>query len=610
METVIRPQIIAAESERRYLSAIKDAARTTAKTEEEKQIARWIGLAVSTLPDPNLDSALVIDVHGHLIGARREAGLASKVENDLLAAKYTDRVNAISDDLRSKVNETQASLNTHLRPRIEKLKIRLMEEITAIQKEVNKTIDDIQNDKKKIERLQKDLALNQFFSVLEKMLSVFGGLVSVLFPEGGEIASGIIEYGANELTEETNKKITAIEQEISGLQDQIKDSEKLAETLKFIVPLVEASVRLMQKLRDARGVIGVIEWMTSEEMTDFKLQLITLPAHNIEVATSGRNLGDFLTETGHYLYEVMNRAEWYRNQLNVVSLLNGTTPGQVLPESALSLKQIFNQNVLVSTYRMVKKSLQIYSFPFCSLVAYSDIDRCMTGRDNNLAECADEYYSRLLSRIETQSTVPSGNNMRTCSKFDIIPDADAAFYSWPNAEYQEQIADLLAGNEVLLHADVHQKAHLGRYVVKFNQIGLKFWHGSGAEHAELRDALKAFEISMRHMGNSYFDRCGKDVVFFSHRTLTIKYSFAKDGSGQPDTEGGDSKLLRTGDTVVSPYGSWAVRLRLRPEYTRVNFTALQRFTSQVSMSLVGSGSYVDEGAKCEDCDWDLRISDR
>lgn len=599
------------EDENKYVQYLIKTAGWIAKGESDERTLRWMAATLATLPQPSDSTGLtlVTDILQTLTSAQGQVMSAQQLEDDLFTQELTTRAKRISDELANKLNATQDTLNNKMLPSIAKLGEALKNQTDAAINNADDAGSMISANSEEIKRLKKRQATFKGLSIFGGILSFIGTQVAKI-PEVGAVAA-LPLYAASKVTSYfSDKELGKIGEQINELNAKIAKDAELKANLEHILPLLDASSGLVKGLKSSNGTLDVLEWLTSGEMLNFKAHMILLPTESVEATLSGQSLWQLLTEAANNLVAIMNQAQYYKDQRSIVGLLAPSpTAGKLpkLPRELQSLRAIITENALVSTYRSLVGSLQLFSFPYCSLIRSSSTENCMSNRTlDRLVSCGTEYYNTLVQNLMTNRGGISGNDKRSCSLFDIEPYVDGSFMTWSNEKYKDQIAQLLSGEEVLLYSDVLQSLD-NTYAVKFNELSLKFWRGNVTEHTELKEALQKFNLYMRHMGTSYF-KCGEDVVSFSHRLVDMHFSFAWDEMNKTPEEYSDDYLrLRGGDPIISPYATWAIKLKPRSRFRDTDFSSLKPFASEVSMSLVGHGSYVEGAQNCGDCKWDLKL---
>lgn len=120
------------------------------------------------------------------------------------------------------------------------------------------------------------------------------------------------------------------------------------------------------------------------------------------------------------------------------------------------MRDIVSENMVRAEYTATMRSLQLFALPYCKLLDQAKVDRCMErGRSlDQLVACADSSYSRLYGRLLIDKHSISGER-RSSGLFD-VGARDRSFVTWSGARYRATLADLLAGKEVALPADMGQ----------------------------------------------------------------------------------------------------------------------------------------------------------
>lgn len=110
--------------------------------------------------------------------------------------------------------------------------------------------------------------------------------------------------------------------------------------------------------------------------------------------------------------------------------------------------------------------------------------------------------------------------------------------------------------------------------------------------AELDKVLDEYEMTMKHMGLSYY-RLGDQIsVLSSNTSVVIVKSFRNCENGSNScTSNYVYGQLKDGNAVLSPYTMWTFHYKTAD----AQFNKLQRFADHVDIELVGAGTYVKGG---------------
>ncbi|XP_026289337.2 uncharacterized protein LOC113214242 [Frankliniella occidentalis] len=581
-----------------------------AQSDVEQRLAKWQTIAVVTLPRPaNISGlSLVTDLDEYLSGSIDAVSVATKQQDTEMKKIMYDRGQNIIVELGEKLNSTIDTINNVLLPAIDN-------EFTSLEKVANETIDrikmatdNVEKDKQKLKDLEKKKNAARFFSIFGKVVGLLGGLLAVAFPPAGAVVGvvgGSIAVGGDEWGNDLDSMI-------SELKEEISKQMKLGEDYGIILELLTSTEELLKSMRKAgsSGGLGLRAWLVSPAMLDFRSKLVIMTPEHFEAAQSGSYLASILSDICQNVIGAMDKSEYYIGQINIISQLTPPLPStgdspEISPYIVPARTTVY-KNMVLSNHRTVRRGMQLYAYPFCSVISESLAESCEAGRTlEELVRCASDDFTRLRAAIKQDSSTSSRSGAGlSCATFDVAHNRDTSFTTWTNAEYGSQIRDLLAGKRVLLNADVATSLE-DTFAVKFNAVSLKFWHGNYSKHQELHKALEqGFRLHLTHMGNSYF-KCGSDVVTFPHRLVTLLASFSVHANGEPEFASEDYLKFQRGDAFLSPYATWAAQLL--PVTARgspaINFSTLKAYADDVSMSLVGYGTSVSSASHCQECDW-------
>lgn len=268
-------------------------------------------------------------------------------------------------------------------------------------------------------------------------------------------------------------------------------------------------------------------------------------------------------------------------QINDVDLINAVN----------QLDTIIQENIVLGYYEQMLTIFKQYIFPFASIQSH-DIEindnKSVIDHTINKFQQLQSYLGKNLSELN-ESCVGLKSAEFTSQSVHLGP-----FYVWKNVDHYKSIKELLTGREIILKADVLNG--LSKNAVKFGKIRINFITAinTTAARYSMENDLKAFNVSMTHLGNSYY-RCGEKFYVIRSNIQEIEYGLDEDsGLGKPMSR--DDDIIPT----LSPYAMWKMKL------TNANgegFDVLHKYKELIDLELVGRGSYVEENAKV--CDDDL-----
>lgn len=209
--------------------------------------------------------------------------------------------------------------------------------------------------------------------------------------------------------------------------------------------------------------------------------------------------------------------------------------------------------------------------------------------DDRAREVIDQIESMIdnLERFKSLRRI-DGNSLGD-GRFDNSGVSTRPFYVWKNTQ---KVKDLLSGGPVTLVADIANSGITDKDAIKFKDLGLNFrvTGNNTSRQSQLNELLRAFRLNMVHVGDSYY-RYANEVYAMPTKRHGIWYDLDFDaGSNMPKSKSREYEDIRSGDYILSPYGTW--ELRLDNLTNRVRYEDLMQFKDQVDLELTGNASFV------------------
>jgi hypothetical protein len=173
---------------------------------------------------------------------------------------------------------------------------------------------------------------------------------------------------------------------------------------------------------------------------------------------------------------------------------------------------------------------------------------------------------------------------------------DHLFYCFPcEGNNRSLIKNILKGNEVLIKTIQNGPSTYDG--LKFSEIKLllKIKNKNKIDEPELGVCLKKFEISMTHMGPSYY-QFNEKVWTINNSPLEIVHIF--DGNRKNQVY----EKTKEGNPMLSPFTTWKIQLRSAEKGANDPFKILDKFHDNIELEFVGKGSYIRSGCKISDKD--------
>lgn len=340
--------------------------------------------------------------------------------------------------------------------------------------------------------------------------------------------------------------------------------------------------------------LEVKKWNVRSILKDTRLQIKQITSEfrvNNSLMECIEKIDEFLSiMTGifKHLENYKQHKEFEAHVLNIYS--NHSTSIQINDVNLINAVNHFNtiirENIVLGHYEQILTVFKQYVYPFSDIQSHEievNVNESVIDHTINKLKQLQSFFGKNLSDL-SESYVGLKSAEFTSQSGHLGP-----FYVWKNVDYYESIRNLLIGQAIILRADVLNG--LSKNAVKFGKIRINFITAVNAARQNMENDLKAFNVSMTHLGNSYY-RCGKRFYVIRSNRREIEYSLDEDDRTGKSIAGNEDI------PTLSPYAMWKIQL------TNANgegFDVLHKYKRLVDLELVGRGSYVEENAKvCED----------
>lgn len=386
-------------------------------------------------------------------------------------------------------------------------------------------------------------------------------------------------------------------------QEMYQEYEKrIYDTLRPMIK--DAGENLMNMTDDlngeSRASLDIERWNIQTYLREIKNDLISF-VDGFKVEDNIVNIMDNLKDSFDQLINIYDRIQSYTDQQQLSDFIaNVNSPEFSLisindPElnSALrNLQLTTSAGIILAQHNRVLNAVKQTVFPFANFY-FRDYDLPNSLKvehdTTDLIKTLVAQLGDLEDRIK--STNQTGTNVNDQSIHTGLFRSNEVlrpFYIWRRSDYGRNINALLSGKRVYFLADVAKSSHLN--AVKFNVVEIEFFSKNPQATRQIRSALNAYTVSMKHTGTSYY-RCDKHFYKINAASQTMNYGFKKK-NGRPTTKNAVYEKLENGNIVLSPYTLWSIQLKRKDG----NFTSLARFKGLVDMQLIGRGQYVEPNA--------------
>ncbi|OXU22294.1 hypothetical protein TSAR_003558 [Trichomalopsis sarcophagae] len=402
--------------------------------------------------------------------------------------------------------------------------------------------------------------------------------------------------------------IADVDKSLKESQDKIESLVKYeAKIYNTIIPIyrdLENSFRKTQSslVVKSNAALDVSSWRVQSLLTDAKVQLEKLTADFVEqkdLIASIRKLQSGMD----YIIRMYNYIQTYQEKKlfsNFIANVNLNQAKEILDDKILSdavddLKLIVKSNLVLEKYENAKDAFKQYVFPFAGVYfAKYDLPAYLEPKDTlSTAMSVTKIIEDL--KVEIDNYDGGKSNYRTSFrkrhvgvKFGCPSDLIESFFVWKYNSYKQEIHRLLDGAEVILKSDIRQG--FDRNAIKFSDIGIQFRFENKTIQNYFDFEIKDYEVSMVHLGLSYY-RCDDKIYYTtSNNTQYISYIAKRNCSEKPQITNMQHDQIRMSRAVLSPYAFWKLKLTHNNRKNR----KLNHYKNKVvDLMLEGIGDYVD-----------------
>lgn len=394
---------------------------------------------------------------------------------------------------------------------------------------------------------------------------------------------------------------------IEIVSDSIKQAEndlnKLKEFRKSIdstlVPMIKNCHQDLMKFEQSlvnrsSASLDVAKWKVQDTLRNFKQSLqssmkgFKVEAGIVECVNKLMTAFDVLINLYGRIqaYAEQERFATYLTDVYTADYTNMDIVNSEFKELVTELELTLWSDIVLSQYHSIVGAFKQAVFPFANFY----IDDYQLPPDvehgNNLANLIASAIGQI-QILQSRSIEYNLTSINGHDKDIIISDfnSDTArmgpFYVWHQRDHSNTINDLLSGKPVYLLANVEDKENLN--AVKFNKIGIQFKSNDLAIENRIRKILKHAEITLTHMGISYY-RCGNDIYQIIHSNQTIRYTY--NNGNDPTEKNSVYSKIHDGNIMLSPYTMWHIQLE------GIDFTQINEFKNLIDIELYGHGTYI------------------
>ena len=402
------------------------------------------------------------------------------------------------------------------------------------------------------------------------------------------------------------------ESKLDALSNQIVNIDNNIELLKihqdniynFVLPLignVRDNVNSLVHSLNSKSQAGLIEsqWEMQNYLRDIQLKMQKI-SQGFKAQESLVQCIEELNNTLTSMISIYDTVQVYQGQkmlADYIVNIQHSNPivirNEEYKDALIDLEFSIKSNIIFNQYERAVNAITQCIFPFADyyfadfilpehLQLNKDIDSLVPGVINHV----ENLQAKL---IESRITIDKYDPHICIGYFNNKNKNTGAFFTWKNSDYRNIIKKLLAGEELLVKADI-TKSNEYFNAVKFNEIVINFKTANQTMQSELDKELENFAVSLTHLGNSYYRWNNEFYLIVSDKQL-IKYTFARNSKGELINKNLVYEKLKNSHFMLSPYTMWNIQLT---SIANKNFDVLHKYGKYVDLELVGYGQYISK----------------
>lgn len=625
-----------------YLAQIEKYAanpKPTEKTDEFRKVLSYLytaSLAQMSNLKKNPDSDLIIDIGGYLDLVSQNVKSLSTLQDESRLVRVVESVkSSFKKELDMKIDEAQRLIKNTLTPEMSNIgsqfddKVsKLVNETIALQKAAHKQKDMLESKKRELENTMTLNTVLNVFKVAGHVSSFFGPVgkaVSDFTEIGTSVAGGFLQgssfnfpsknrsmvekfqatgnalLGFSTSIMRDHNNIAEVTRAIKDLEETIKKLENFEKRIyEKLIPMLDKMgkdlIETAKNLNSKSSVfLDVTSWQVQKTLKETGLEIQKF-TRGYEIEESVSKLVENLQEVLKVLVKVYDRIQDYQEQQKLavyMAHLSSASVKQIVVSSPLvsnsfrDLQISIQSNIILNQYGSVLNAFKQWIFPFAEIFLKDfELPKQLVTSSTDIQVLASNAVSRIegiKSRIKKyKTTIEEFDEHIYVAQFNRSSSIMKPFYVWKNEDYGDIITKLLAGEAVLVKADI-ANSDTEKDAIKFNFIGFALKSNDPSMQAEVDRTLLNCTVSMTHLGTSHY-RYNGQYVSIESSSQSMMYSVEK-GTIQNNVY----KKLLAGDIILSPYAMWELRL------SSTSFGSLSEFRDRVDLVLEGSGSFVKAG---------------
>lgn len=587
------------------------------------------------------DSDLIIDISGFFdMVSQNIKSLGALQDERHLVTVVESLKNSFKKEIDQKIIEANSLMKKTVSPEFKKIRTRFKNEISQLVSETIALQNAAKKDKTALVAKKEELESSMWNSFFGSIFNFFAKICSFLGPIG-EVVGLVIGIGTTVVSSLTQGEaqplpsfesgglrskleglgnsmldlsvslrvnendISEVTRGIKNLEKKIEELENFKKKIYFkLLPMIKKMgddlIKTANDLQSKSSVsLDIIGWQVQSTIKDTSVEIRQF-TQGFEVHESVARSVEKLEEVMTILIKVYDRIQDFQEQqrlanymadLSLASVKQIVISDPLLKNSFYDLQISIRSNILQNQYNSVLNAFKQWIFPFAD-VFFKDfqLPEHLVSKNTDIETLASTAASRIedirVRMRKYKTTIEDFDKHIYVAQFNGSSAIMKPFYVWKNREHRATIGKLLAGESVLLNADITNSA-TGKDAIKFNFVEFGLKSDDPAIQEEVDKKMLNYVVNMTHLGNSHYRYCG-EYFSISSSSQSMQYSVEK-GTIQNNVY----KKLLSGDIMLSPYAFWELRFSLNPSKPMKSAVSLESFADKVDLVMEGSGSFVN-----------------
>ena len=420
----------------------------------------------------------------------------------------------------------------------------------------------------------------------------------------------------SEVNKDYNDEYKIGKEEIEKIKEEVEKNANIYRNLdKVEKEIEEFQNKLLKQIqnelksftRDLQGrsliSFNFKEWQMSKRLDELKSEMMSI-MDKVE-STKLKNSMNRMEQAIKTIIDIHRGIANYKQQIEFSNLIADLTQTELqigvpieYQNELNSLKKTILANIIKESYEKALKAFKYWSFPFYCDQIYNVrfhhvIEDSNDSNIERLIKSYSDHLDKLFQIINNDDVEIKASIDNYLQNFEF--DSDYAFYQWSSHDFPFEIEQLLAGEKVVLYADVKTTIF---DALKFCTLNIRIdIKSNNSANQELNELLKHVFVELTHSGISNYKFKDDIYVINLHHNSDKKVSFRYQyGSTSLNNANESYKKLASNKPILSPYTFWEIKLDpIINDHKFQIFNAISSITreqKEISVSLFGIGQYV------------------